>query len=61
MAGGSSGRPLRLEVVTNDDDYDATNHKFPSSVYKVLSNDDFDYQHSHFIFLNAYLNSGYLS
>ena len=40
MAGGSSGLPLRLEVVANDDDDDATNHKFPSSVYKVLSNDD---------------------
>ncbi|GJY72764.1 kinesin-like protein KIN-4A isoform X1 [Tanacetum coccineum] len=36
MAGGSSELPLRLEVLAIDD----TNHKFPSSVHKVLSNDD---------------------
>ncbi|GKC98466.1 granule-bound starch synthase [Tanacetum coccineum] len=36
MAGGSSELPLRLEVLAIDD----INHKFPSSVHKVLSNDD---------------------
>ncbi|GKA72831.1 granule-bound starch synthase [Tanacetum coccineum] len=43
MAGGLSKRPLRLKVDANDDDDDdddGTNHNFPSSVHKVLSNDD---------------------
>nr|GEV27198.1 hypothetical protein [Tanacetum cinerariifolium] len=37
MGSGLSKRPLPLKVDANDD---GTNHNFPSSVHKVLSNDD---------------------
>ncbi|GKF71204.1 cytosolic glyceraldehyde-3-phosphate dehydrogenase, partial [Tanacetum coccineum] len=39
MGGGLSKLPLRLEGDA-DDDEDGTNHNLPSSIHKVLSNDD---------------------